>query len=517
MKTGKNGKNEVNTGPQRAQETQWPVNEPFTTAPLPHKNKLLLLLPRRIASRLVYFFSLTINLPIILVRSHSWLWRWAAKLYIFPWDRFAYLNACLVCALSRITVPAYRTFVKSRSHRFWQVFLESYPETNKENYVKKFDFASQCRHGIIKIKGTTIDESSGSSGAPFNWLRSASELRDIHRNIANYIRLEFPSEKLITLNAFSMGAWATGLNVSHALTKVGIVKSIGPDVGCILATLNKFGPGFDYLITAYPPFLKRLCDQMDASNFPWGLYTLYGMVGGEGMTEVLRDYLERRFKKVRSAYGATDLPLGIGCEMDLTVALRREIITNSALRYQLLGEGEDRFPMIFQYNPLENYIEINKRSEVVVTVNNLSVMCPKARYNLGDEGKVMSFSDMIATLDEYVPWRSAFPGFRKDLIRLPVLFLFGRKDTTISYMGANIYPQDVEYGLYKVEAYAQSIESFCLSLGETADLNSFPKVNIQLQPYCQLSQEEIAQIQSLTATTMELQDDDGAALTCARA
>ena len=136
MKTGKNGKNEVNTGPQRAQETQWPVNEPFTTAPLPHKNKLLLLLPRRIASRLVYFFSLTINLPIILVRSHSWLWRWAAKLYIFPWDRFAYLNACLVCALSRITVPAYRTFVKSRSHRFWQVFLESYPETNKENYVK---------------------------------------------------------------------------------------------------------------------------------------------------------------------------------------------------------------------------------------------------------------------------------------------------------------------------------------------------------------------------------------------
>ncbi len=33
-------------------------------------------------------------------------------------------------------------------------------------------------------------------------------------------------------------------------------------------------------------------------------------------------------------------------------------------------------------------------------------------------------------------------------MRLPFLFLFGRRDSTVSYMGANIYPQDVEYGLY---------------------------------------------------------------------
>ena len=49
----------------------------------------------------------------------------------------------------------------------------------------------------------------------------------------------------------------------------------------------------------------------------------------------------------------------------------------------------------------------------------------------------------------------------------PFLFLFGRNDSTISYMGANIYPQDVENGLYQDDPLAAPIESFCLSWRST--------------------------------------------------
>ena len=35
-------------------------------------------------------------------------------------------------------------------------------------------------------------------------------------------------------------------------------------------------------------------------------------------------------------------------------------------------------------------------------------------------------------------------------------------DSTVSYMGANIYPLDVEYGLYRDGALAAAIEGFCL-------------------------------------------------------
>jgi phenylacetate-CoA ligase len=64
---------------------------------------------------------------------------------------------------------------------------------------------------------------------------------------------------------------------------------------------------------------------------------------------------------------------------------------------------------------------------------------------------------------------------------LPLLLLYGRADSTISYMGANIYPQDVEYGLYDGNSLADRINRFCLSLVETADHESRPVVNIELR------------------------------------
>jgi phenylacetate-CoA ligase len=66
-------------------------------------------------------------------------------------------------------------------------------------------------------------------------------------------------------------------------------------------------------------------------------------------------------------------------------------------------------------------------------------------------------------------------------MRLPLLFLFGRKDSTISYMGANIYPQDVEYGLYTGNTLAHLLQGFCLELREHADLESRPIVHLQLR------------------------------------
>ena len=41
----------------------------------------------------------------------------------------------------------------------------------------------------------------------------------------------------MTINAFSMGAWAAGMNMSLGMMRHGIVKSIGPDVDKILSTL----------------------------------------------------------------------------------------------------------------------------------------------------------------------------------------------------------------------------------------------------------------------------------------
>jgi phenylacetate-CoA ligase len=414
------------------------------------------------------------------VRSHYRIWYRSSQRYSPFLDRLAYLNAYLMCAWAKKRVPAYQQFLDDNGHEFKLLQLECFPETSKESYVKKYGFAERCRNGRIPMAGTLVDESAGSSGTPFNWLRSAAELQDVHKNSANWIRFSFPTERLFALNAFSMGAWATGTNMGIALAKVCMVKSTGPDLEKIVDTIERFGPEYDYLITAYPPFLKHVVDALDARGFDWTTTRVHGAVGGEGMTEAMRDYLEKRLVKVRSGYGASDVQFGIAGENDLSVWVRKLLVARSDVREALLGPGEERVPMVFQYNPLDNYIEINAAGETVITATNISILSPKLRYNLGDEAFTMSRPELVRRLVELGAIES-----KKAPLPLgwasPFLFLFGRRDSTISYMGANIYPIDVEYGLYRDEGIAPLIESFRLELREESDLESRPVVHVQLR------------------------------------
>lgn len=54
------------------------------------------------------------------------------------------------------------------------------------------------------------------------------------------------------------------------------------------------------------------------------------------------------------------------------------------------------------------------------------------------------------------------------MLRLPFLWIYGRKDSTVSVMGANIYPEDIEQALYDEPELAAVTHSFCLSLSEDA-------------------------------------------------
>lgn len=420
-------------------------------------------------------------------RCHPAVWRLMARNYR-PWmARFARLHAWMTCQYAAIDVPAYGDFLRRHGWRFRWFDLTSYPPTDKLSYVRAYPQEQRCRRGRFEIAGSVVDESSGSSGRPYNWVRSRRELRTVHKNLAGYTTLVFPAKRRFVINAYSMGAWATGTNTGIAMARVAMVKNTGPDLDKIIDTLRHFGPGFDYIITAYPPFLKHLLDRMDAAGFDWAPYRLSALVGGEGMTEALRDYLERRFLKVRSGYGASDLTIGMGGETDLTVWLRRRLRTDHRLRAALLGPGEQRLPMIFQYNPLETYLETTADHEILCTINTTAVLNPKVRYNVGDEGRLMPYGELATTLATDPAWAAALRPGRADRMRLPLLFLYGRSDSTISYMGANIYPQDVENGLYQDNPHAHRIEGFCLTLQERADLESRPAVHLQLRAGVQLT------------------------------
>ena len=390
-------------------------------------------------------------------------------------------------------VPAYASFLAAAGVDAAALFplgiLRRLPETDKASYINRYPLAERCVGGGFPYIGTAIDESSGSTGQPYNWIRGRTELEMAHRGVAFFARYTFGTAPIFAINAFSMGAWATGFNMSLGLLRHGMVKSTGPDLEKILSTLRDFGPGYSYLICGYPPFLKHLLDVGEGAGLDWGAYRMSALVGGEGMTEELRDHLLGRFAAVYSGYGATDLEMGMAAESPVSIALRRLARARPDVRAALFGPDQ-RLPMVFQYNPLIHFLEVNGQSEIVATVSRLDLLAPRVRYNVHDEGGVMDYSAMQRALKGLgyrihelgaatetfgphgrLPWQQP--------IRLPFLWIYGRRDATISVMGANIYPEDIETVLYRDPELTRRVQSFQLSV--VTDQTGTPRPSIALE------------------------------------
>ena len=379
-------------------------------------------------------------------------------------------------------VPAYRDHLERHGIDPSRIeSLNELPETDKASYIDQHSLPSRCVDGRLPLVGTTIDESSGSTGTPYNWARSAEERDHVRRMIGFFSRYAFGDEPLVILNAFSMGAWATGLTTAIALERNGLVKATGPHIDKIIGTMEELGTDYRYLIVGYPPFLKLLLDEGDARGFDWGAYTMHALLGGEGNSEGLRDYLLRRFRSVVSGYGATDVEIGLAAETPVTIALRRLALERRDIAEALFGEA-DRVPMVFQYNPMLHHVETNARGELLFTVCRSATLSPKVRYNVHDEGGVLRDDELRRRLEPFgiTPESLAPEGFGR-LVRMPYLFVFGRADSTVSVMGANIYPVDVDGGIYADPSLAGHVRSFRLSLLEERPGETRPLVSVELE------------------------------------
>ena len=363
------------------------------------------------------------------------------------------VRAFAVFEKAKRTCPAYKDFLKVENYKDsgnWR--LENVPVMTKENYVKKYNLESRCYGGKIPAPGTVIDESSGSSGVPNNWVRSAEERADVKRVLQLNYDIVYNDHRSILLNCFALGPWATGMNVSMSLADVGILKSIGPDAKKLENTLQLFGSNYRYLIFGYPPFLKSW---LDSTNLDLSHYKLDAVVGGEGMSEGLRSYFLKYFSTVVSSYGASDLEINIGVETDLTIALRRRCYENRNLSVKLFGREAP--PMIFQYNAADYVIETNDADELLFTVVRLEGAAPKIRYNLRDLGGCYTWEDLSVKLklegieiEELAKRQSA----------LPILFVHGRGDLSIAFYGAKVFPHDIEEIINTHPQLAGKINSF---------------------------------------------------------
>jgi phenylacetate-CoA ligase len=208
------------------------------------------------------------------------------------------------------------------------------------------------------------------------------------------------------------------------------------------------------------------------------------------MTEELRDLLLLRFVSVFSGYGATDIEIGMAGESPVSIAVRRLARARPDIGRELFGT-DSRLPMVFQYNPLIHYMEVNDDREVICTVSRLDLLAPRIRYNVHDAGGIVPYADVHRVLARYgydldalgetpeahgprgpLPWARPIP--------LPFLWVHGRRDATVSVMGSNIYPEDVESVLYRDAAIGPRLHSFMLSVVDDEMGTPRPAVALEL-------------------------------------
>jgi phenylacetate-CoA ligase len=368
-------------------------------------------------------------------------------------------------------VPAYRAFLAEHGRPGRLAFkgslteaLREVPEMDKASYIKRWSVTERCVGGRLPRRGVVVDESSGSSGTPTSWVRGREE-RAATRQLLQVGFARTASalkKKPFVLNAFSLGAWATGMNVTASLTEVTMIKSCGPDKDKIISTMREFGTEYTYIITSYPPFLKSLFED-DRLN--WADYDIVAAFGGEGISENMRSHILKYAHSVFGSYGASDLEINLSIETDFTVALRRAVSEDPRLSERLTRTGEyGALPMIFQFNPFDYLVETNDGGELVVTIARDRNINPRIRYNIHDRGHVTRMRDVLPVLKELGHHAVVDEKF----LDLPLLFHYGRSDMSVDYNGAVVGPDALRDVVHSSPELLEAVENHRLISYEDA-------------------------------------------------
>jgi phenylacetate-CoA ligase len=383
-------------------------------------------------------------------------------------------------------VPAYKEFLKANDIEVYKInnykdFISKVPQTTKENYIYPYSITERCLNGKFPSSGN-IDESAGSSGKATMWVRSTLEERRLHQltNFAlQYTFKAFDKDNLIVLNCWSTGPWATGVKFSQLAQNSTVVKCIGTDKSNVIDTIKTFGKDFEYSICGYPPFVKEILDYGDTVNMDWKKYKINIVTGGEGFSEGWRNYMRNRINgsegEVYSAYGSSDIDIGVGFESNLTIKIKH--FAENDIEFRKLIFGSERIPTFFGiYNPLLYHIENSETGEIIFTALNIDICSPKVRYNIKDSGNSFTYNQ-IKKLIEDSKYSKEF-NFNNEL-KLPFFVIFGRSDGTISLDGGNIYPNDVQNALFSSE-YAKFVNSFFIDVGYLKDESMVFKILIEM-------------------------------------
>jgi phenylacetate-CoA ligase len=251
----------------------------------------------------------------------------------------------------------------------------------------------------------------------------------------------------------------------------------------IFRVITALGPAFDQVVLlGYPPFLKDVVDSGLARGIAWERYRVKMVMAGEVFSEEWRTLVGERLHSTdfcadsAALYGTADAGV-LGNETPLSICIRRFLARAPDAARELFGES--RLPTLVQYDPMSRYFEALDGALVFSGDNG----APLIRYNILDTGGVIGFDAMLSFVKArgLDPIAELGPGAR-GVRQLPFVYVFGRSDFTVSYFGANIYPENVAVGLEQPGVREWVTGKFVLQSREDEDRNRELHIVVELAP-----------------------------------
>ncbi|SNS34815.1 phenylacetate-CoA ligase [Streptosporangium subroseum] len=380
-----------------------------------------------------------------------------------------------------VSVPAYGAFlaehgVTTDQIKTYEDFVRL-PLTTKDNYTRRHPLPDLCRNGTI---GDMIAVSSGSTGTPSFWPRSTADEQLIAERFEQVFRAA--ERRTLAVICFALGTWVGGLFTlnccRHLAAKGYPITAVAPgsDKREILRVIPELAPHFDQVVLlGYPPFLKDVIDSGTAQGLRWADYSIKLVTAGESFSEEWRTLVAERTAMTdpshdtASLYGTADAGV-LGNETPLSIQIRRFLASRPETARELFGES--RLPTLVQYDPRVRFFEEHDGTLLFTGDNGI----PLIRYHIADEGGLIPHDRMLGFLHEH--------GFhpRVEGPGLPFAYIFGRSHFTVSYYGANVYPENIAIGLEQPEVSAMVTGKFVLEVAEDAERDRQLTVTVELMP-----------------------------------
>jgi phenylacetate-CoA ligase len=403
-------------------------------------------------------------------------------------------------------VPAYQAFLAEREIQpdtieSWGDF-QKIPAIAKENYISRYPLADLCRDG--QLEGCDmIAASSGSTGKPTFWPRFFTDELQIATRFEQIFHDSFAADTKPTLAVicFTLGTWVGGMfttNCCRYLASKGYAITVitpGNNKEDILRVVQELGDNFaQVVLLGYPPFLKDVIDTGLVRGVEWQSYQIKFVMAGEVFSEEWRSLVGERvgFQNPcydsASLYGTADAGV-LGNETPLSICIRRFLAQNPAAAKALFGES--RLPTLVQYDPVSRFFEV-QNGQLLFSGNN---GIPLIRYNILDTGGIIPYDAMLQFLADwgFNPLENLTPHTQQSprgIHQLPFVYVFGRSNFTVSYFGANIYPENVTVGLEQPVIKEWVTGKFVLQVKEDTDKNRFLSVVVELAPNVEGSEDK---------------------------